>query len=1213
MRGGLLFFCLVASCVGQVYRIESVAGSGQAGYAGDGGFAVRGSLNAPSSVALGPAGRLYIADVGNNRVRRIELNGTLSTVAGNGERGHSGDLAPAVQAQITVSDVAVDPQGTLFIGGGSAIRAVNAEGVIWTIAGPEVGISDVTNIALEPDGTLVVTDGGRLRRVTREAAVTDIPHNVPGSVTDVSVSADGVMYFVAGETIQRMDKSGSTTQVAVEFPVNEFTRLAVDRLGEVYVSSGKVWKLSGGRGWILAGTDSAGYSGDNGPGVLAQVNQPGGLAIDAGFNVFFADTLNNRIRSIRSPLAGAISAVFPSPRAAEIWPRNVVLRWTPVFNAESYEVWFGTDPAALTLVATTSNNFHALPALENRTSYYWRITTRLIPHAPVNSGISSFSTTTASDVSVPEAPTVPQPHNFAVGLPTSILLTWSGGGASRYEVYLDTNEYLTQRIGAVQEQRFFVSNLRPNTKYYWKVLAFNDRGQETSRRWEFTTGPAAGYPYLIDTFAGTPLPLADGIPAAEAALQFPKYVVAGSQGAVTFVDGNRRVRRIGADGIIRTLFASQTGDIVALAADSSGNVYAALSEYVLRIPGTGPVTVFAGQPGRRGYSGDNGPATLATMNGIAGLAVDGRGYLYISDLSNNRVRVVSNGQIRTHAGTGECVEMEIAGSATSVSFCGPGRMTTDANNNLYVAASGRVIRVSVDGTASTAAGVVAVSGIAVDGNGSLLMLDAETMLVRRAGAEGPLETLAGEPDTDGRAFGFFGDGLPATRGRFAFPDGIAADSAGNLFMADTGNHRIRKIDASGFLSTIAGVDTTRGDRGPSTGAWLSRPTDVAVDASGNVFVADSGNHRIRRVTQTRYLDTVAGGGPGSVQEVQQSAGRVGRNARDVRIDLTADGLVETDDKGNVVFTDDRFFWMHPDGTQAVYTMNVGGEIINYVNSYAPVPGGIARGSLGETYVSDTLRHQILRIDATGTATVVAGTGGAGFAGEGGPAAIAQVNAPRALSISPSGELFVAEFGRIRKITTDGRILNVLNEHANGIAHDRLGTLYLTAGRSIFALSEGGQLRRIAGRESAPAGPNEGGLAMDTRLTDPRGIVVNRDGDIYFADAGDSVVRRLVVNVPSSMVVQGGDGQTIVAGQPTTPLSVRITGRTGAPVPGVQVVFYITSDPGGPVAVATVTTNAAGIASISPSAGSRTGPVTFAAVATGLQPVGFSVTVQAGPR
>jgi hypothetical protein len=318
------------------------------------------------------------------------------------------------------------------------------------------------------------------------------------------------------------------------------------------------------------------------------------------------------------------------------------------------------------------------------------------------------------------------------------------------------------------------------------------------------------------------------------------------------------------------------------------------------------------------------------------------------------------------------------------------------------------------------------------------------------------------------------------------------------------------------------------------------------------------------------------------------------------------GLVEVGGDGSVLFKDDRFAWAYPNRTVAIQRLLSNGTLARSIDSQVRQVGGLARGIDGEIYVSDTAGHRVLRFTSDGAASVVAGTGVAGFAGDGGPAYLAQMNTPRALSVGIDGDLYVAEFGRVRVITTDGNIFTVANEHANGLAHDRFGLLYFTAGRSIFAVAATGQLIRIAGTESAPPGLNEGGLALATRLSDPRGLAISGDDEIYVADAADHVVRRLIRNVPSALNITAGNNQTVPFGSLPELMSVRVTGRTGQPVPGVAVQFAFSSSPA--QNISTSVTNNNGVASIRPGVANRAGSVTITASAIGLQPVQFTIRV-----
>lgn len=1185
-----------------------MAGTGVAGLAGDGGPALRAQLNEPSAVAVDPAGRLFLADRSNGRIRRVDLDGAIRPVL--------------AFADSPVIDLALTATGTLYAASASALRAVSPTGEISDFA-VTAAFSAIGAIAAEGTGSLLVADGARLLRVSNAGELAEVA-TLPATITGVAAGPDGLIYVVAGDRVHRLERAGAISLLPGIEAVAAGARIAVDRWGDVYLSGNRIVKIVGGRPYLLAGLDEPGFSGDGGSSILARVNRPAGMSVDRAGNLFFADTLNHRVRVLRAPFAGAISAIAPTNLGTELWPRNIALRWSTLSNASSYEVLVGLSPEALTVVGTTAAGFWPLDRLTDQTTYYWRIRTRFPPLSPIESGIFSFTTTTSA-AQPPSTPASPRPANFSNGQPVSLLLTWQSTGASRYDVYLGDDVYSAGPVATVIEPRLALSGLRPDQLYYWRVVAFNDTGAISSIRWQFVTGPVNGYPWLIETIAGKPVQTADGALATATALLRPGNPAADSSGNVVFIDGERTVRRINRDGKVTTVFASTASPLMALAADSSGNTYVAAAEYVIRVDRTGQRTFVAGQPGRRGFAGDGGAAAQAQTDGIGSLAADTRRNLYIADTSNNRVRVVDAvGQIRTIAGNGSCGETDGAGIATALPLCAPAQVAVDAAGAVFVYARGLVLKIASDGRSERIAGtgvlgysgddgpalearIGPLSGLSVDASGRVYLLDATSMTVRQIDENGIIRLFAGERDAGGLAFGFAGDGLPAVRARFARPVGLGIDGLGNLLIGDTLNNRIRQIDAAGFTSTIGGFDTTQGDRGPGTAAYLYGPSDIAADSGGNVFIVDTLNNRIRRLTPARSLDTIAGGGAVTVRngEIQ------GSSAADLSLDLSSGGAIGFDERGNLLFSTASPGVLPASGGEAVIGVALNGTIASYVETQIGQIGGIARGRMGEIYLSDTAGHRIVRLDRSGSSTTIAGTGTAGFAGEGGPASLAQVNAPRSLAISREGELYIAEFSRIRRITSDGRIVTVANETAEGLAFDGYGLLYVSAGRSIYrSVSDPripGQLTlaRIAGRSGGVTPPDTVN-PLETALNQPRGLVAVNDGELVFADSGDHVIRRMTRLAPAVMSITGGDNQATDENNTTPlPLKVKVTGRNGLPVQGVTVRYSIT---GGvrPVEVAAVMTNAAGEAQTRLTFRSQSGPVTVAATLGGIEGVVFQV-------
>jgi sugar lactone lactonase YvrE len=310
----------------------------------------------------------------------------------------------------------------------------------------------------------------------------------------------------------------------------------------------------------------------------------------------------------------------------------------------------------------------------------------------------------------------------------------------------------------------------------------------------------------------------------------------------------------------------------AVAVDTAGNLYITDSgnNRVRKVSTSGTITTVAGN-GTPGFSGDGGPAADASLNNPSAVAVDSAGNLYIADAHNHRVRKVSvSGTITTIAGTGGFGYSGDGGSATSAELYFPQGVAVDAAGNLFIADTNndRVRKVSVSGTITTVAGngssgdggpaidasLSFPQGVVVDAAGNLYIADTSNHRVRKVSVSGTITTIAGVGSS-----GYSGDGGSAIDATVFFPRGVAVDAAGNLFIADTSNHRVRKVSVSGTITTVAGNGSS-GDGGPAIDASLSFPQGVVVDAAGNLYIADINNHRVRKVSVSGTITTVAGNG-----------------------------------------------------------------------------------------------------------------------------------------------------------------------------------------------------------------------------------------------------------------------------------------------------------------------------------------------------------------
>ncbi len=487
-----------------------------------------------------------------------------------------------------------------------------------------------------------------------------------------------------------------------------------------------------------------------------------------------------------------------------------------------------------------------------------------------------------------------------------------------------------------------------------------------------------------------------------------------------------------------------------LAVDRFGNLYISdFSNFVVRkVDPAGIISTVAGN-GHFGFAGDGGSPLSASIFPI-GVAVNATGTLYIAD--GNRVRTVTFGGspvINTLAGTDS-----FGGSSICV----------DSSGNVYISdrANNRIGRVSGSTVTVVAGGANGFSGdggpaigaalnqdfgaLAVDPTGTILYIADEMNERIRKVSGGTITTFAG---TGGPYFG--GDGGPATDAFLNYAGGIAVDSDGSVFFADFRNQRIRKIDPAGIISTVAGngVYGFSGDGGPAVNASLAYPGAVAVDSTG-LYISDLDNYRIRKVVGNT-IDTVAGGGavyPGDGLPSTSAAIYPGS------------GLI-LDPLGNYYFTGYGLVQKVTDGILNTVAGDGGhgfaGDGGPAIAARFSSLSGIALDSAGNLYICDIDNNRIRKVtaDASPMIDTIAGTGDAGFSGDGGPAASATFNIPVSIAVDQAGNVYVGDWvnQRIRKITPAGVINTVATDiSANGLAVDSSNRLYASTEYKIYRLT-----------------------------------------------------------------------------------------------------------------------------------------------------------------
>jgi len=417
-------------------------------------------------------------------------------------------------------------------------------------------------------------------------------------------------------------------------------------------------------------------------------------------------------------------------------------------------------------------------------------------------------------------------------------------------------------------------------------------------------------------------------------------------GTVTFMDGSTALGT--ATLVAGTATLTTTALAVgahSLSAVYGGNGAAFAGSSTAAVGPSSIITTVAGDgykagTGNGGYSGDGGPATAAEINQPQAIAVDAAGDIFIADTNNNVIREVNHatGVITTVAGDGTAGYAGNGGLATAAKLDNP-------------------------------------EGVAVDAAGDIFIADTNNNVIREVNhTTGVITTVAGD-DIEG----YSGDGSSATAAELSSPDGVAVDAAGDIFIADYGNNRIREVNAKGVISTVAGSAHSRrdssyysGDGGLATAAQIYEPGGVAVDAAGDIFIADSGNNCVREVNHaTGIITTVAGNGNGA-------AGYTG-------------------DGGQAVAAE--FDWT----------------------------GYVAVDAAGDLFIVDSSNNLVREVNhATGIVTTVAGNGTAGYSGNGGLATAAEIDGPSAVAVDAAGDLFIADCSNntIRKVAIGGASLTV---------------------------------------------------------------------------------------------------------------------------------------------------------------------------------------------
>ncbi len=867
--------------------ILTVAGGGT-GALGDNGKATNAFITNAYAIAVDSAGTLYIADTGNNRIRKV-TNGIISTIAGNGNPSYSGDKGAATSAALNnPSGVAVDGAGQVYIADtrNNRIRKIDTNGIITTIIG--TGTAGYNGDGFAPASTEISSPMGLALDIATNIYFIDLGNQ------RVRRTFAGSVYTIEGTGTAGSADTGYTpvqlhnpTGVAVDFMGDV---IIADWL------NGRVIATSNSMTIDVAGKGGGGFAGDGGPGPQATLLAARGVAVDFNLNIYIADTGNNRIRMVgpnsiitnKSPIAPTTYSTFLSGTISTYAGNGAAGFGGDGYIATGASLNFpyavAVDSKGDLFISDMGNGRirEVLPYQLSPTLTLSNLTFTNAGNYTVVVSDSTGSVTSsvaALTVGLPPAITSTPTNQYVLaGGSISLSVGATGTGPLYYEWFQDG----TNLVEAGLSSTLTLTNATLDESGSYSVVVTNSFSSAeglvslltvgvpptivtqtisslvlpgSNANLSVTVSGTGPFTYtwqlngtnlpnnIIGTIAGQGTNFyPNGVPSTNAII-YCTGLCSDLAGNVYLADQNSRsVLRIDSSGLIwnfagninspnppggfqatNTAFPS----VESVGADLFGNIYIGGLGKLWKVAPNGIVSTVAGTT-KAGFSGDGGAASSAQVSLITGIACDPVGNVYISDETNNRVRMINAaGIINTILGDGGSFGAFGTNNAgTNFGITSPQGLALDSIGNAYVATENYVIKLATNGLASSAAG-----------NGGV---------------------------------GFAGDGGRATNALLFVPFGVAFDAIGNLYMSEYMGSRIRIVGTNGIIQTAAGstngVANYSGDGGPATAARLSQPRSICTDPFGNLFIADQ---------QSRYLREIFYSGLPSLTITNASASAAG--------------------------------------------------------------------------------------------------------------------------------------------------------------------------------------------------------------------------------------------------------------------------------------------------------------------------------------------------
>ena len=758
---------------------------------------------------------LFLCVMGRPARGQMQTVSIINTAAGNGTTGFSGDGGQAIDASFDFPRApGFDSAGNLYISdyNNNRVRKVAPNGIITTIAGngtrasagdggpaTSAELNQPAGTAVDSAGNIYIAETGA-QRIRRVDGVTGIITTVAGTGV-AGYSGDG----------------GIATTALLNNPQNP----NFDNAGNLYFAdydNNRIRKITISTGIIttVAGNGAAATTGNGGPATAASLNGPVSVVFDGAANLYISERNGNVVRRVAAA-TGIISTFAGNGTAGFSGDGG------PATSAEFNQTYgLAFDAAGDVFISDVLNQRIRMVS----------ITTGFVTTIAGN-GTVGFS----GDGGAATSAEFNQPIELATNSAGQLFVADALNNRIR-EFTLSNLNFPTTNVGSSSAIRTIQIETSAAETINSITVPQSEGGSQ-----EYSLGPITGCTVgasnPVDTVCNIPITFSPAYPG-------PRWVpleVVTSTGNINF----------GMTGI-------GTGPLAVLS--------------------PGVISTAAGA-GTQGYGGDGGPATAAELSGLQSVTPDYGGNLYIADSANQRIRKLTarTGVITTVVGDGTAGYSGDGGPATSASINAPEDAALDSAQNLYFAdqvnnrirmvsgATGIIMTVAGNGTAgfsgdggpATAASLDHPAGTAVDAAGNLYIADGANQRIRKVAAgTGIITTAAG----NGSA-GYSGDGGPATSAEVQDPAGMVFDSAGNLYIVDQGNQRVRELSTTGIITTYAGNGTAgySGDGGPAIDAELNSPTRLAIDSANNLYIADDQNNRVRKVdAQTGGIATVAGNG-----------------------------------------------------------------------------------------------------------------------------------------------------------------------------------------------------------------------------------------------------------------------------------------------------------------------------------------------------------------